>query len=67
MKWHKIGGTGLRHLSMGMSHDFELAIAEGATMVRIGTRAVWGDGRGCGGIGDVVTRYVLRVASWQAD
>ena len=34
MKWHKIGGTGLRHLSMGMSNDFELAIAEGATMVR---------------------------------
>jgi len=22
---------------MGMSHDFEIAIAEGATMVRIGT------------------------------
>ena len=37
MKWHKIGGTALRHLSMGMSDDFELAIAEGATMVRIGT------------------------------
>jgi pyridoxal phosphate enzyme (YggS family) len=37
MKWHKIGGTSLRHLSMGMSNDFELAIAEGATMVRIGT------------------------------
>lgn len=37
MRWHKIGGASLRHLSMGMSHDFELAIAEGATMVRIGT------------------------------
>jgi pyridoxal phosphate enzyme (YggS family) len=37
MKWHKIGGAGLRHLSMGMSHDFEIAIEEGATMVRIGT------------------------------
>jgi pyridoxal phosphate enzyme (YggS family) len=37
MKWHKIGGTNLRHLSMGMSNDFEHAIAEGATMVRIGT------------------------------
>ena len=37
MKWHKIGGTSLRHLSMGMSHDFELAIQEGATMVRIGS------------------------------
>jgi len=37
LKWHKIGGASLRHLSMGMSHDFEAAIAEGATMVRIGT------------------------------
>jgi pyridoxal phosphate enzyme (YggS family) len=37
LKWHKIGGTGLRHLSMGMSHDFETAIEEGSTMVRIGT------------------------------
>lgn len=27
----------LKELSMGMSHDFELAIEEGATMVRIGT------------------------------
>ena len=37
LKWHKIGGAALRHLSMGMSNDFELAIAEGATMVRIGS------------------------------
>ncbi len=37
MRWHKIGGAGLRHLSMGMSNDFELAIAEGATMVRVGS------------------------------
>jgi pyridoxal phosphate enzyme (YggS family) len=37
MRWHKIGGANLRHLSMGMSDDFELAIAEGSTMVRIGT------------------------------
>ncbi len=28
---------GLPELSMGMSHDFEIAIEEGATMVRIGT------------------------------
>ena len=27
----------MRHLSMGMSHDFELAIEEGATLVRIGS------------------------------
>jgi pyridoxal phosphate enzyme (YggS family) len=37
MRWHKIGGANLRHLSMGMSNDFELAIAEGATMVRVGS------------------------------
>lgn len=37
MKWHKIGGASMKHLSMGMSHDFEQAILEGATMVRIGT------------------------------
>lgn len=29
--------TKLAHLSMGMSHDFEVAIEEGATIVRIGT------------------------------
>ena len=29
--------TALAELSMGMSHDFDVAIAEGATMVRIGT------------------------------
>lgn len=37
LRWHKIGGAGLRHLSMGMSNDFEQAILEGATLVRIGT------------------------------
>lgn len=37
LKWHKIGGAALKHLSMGMSHDFEPAIAEGATLLRIGT------------------------------
>ncbi|MGD1278157.1 MAG: YggS family pyridoxal phosphate-dependent enzyme [Tepidisphaeraceae bacterium] len=37
MRWHKIGGSAFRHLSMGMTSDFELGIAEGATMVRIGT------------------------------
>lgn len=34
-------GAPLPELSMGMSHDFELAIAEGATMVRVGT-AIFG-------------------------
>jgi pyridoxal phosphate enzyme (YggS family) len=34
-------GRALPELSMGMSHDFEIAVAEGATMVRIGT-AIFG-------------------------
>lgn len=33
---------GLEHLSMGMTDDFEIAIEEGATMVRIG-RAIFGE------------------------
>jgi len=32
----------LKELSMGMSNDFEVAIQEGATMVRIGT-AIFGE------------------------
>ena len=35
-------GLPLDTLSMGMSHDIEAAIAEGATMVRVGT-AIFGD------------------------
>ena len=31
----------MRELSMGMSHDFEVAIEEGATIVRVGT-AIFG-------------------------
>jgi uncharacterized pyridoxal phosphate-containing UPF0001 family protein len=31
----------LQHLSMGMSHDYEAAIEEGATIVRVGT-AIFG-------------------------
>ena len=31
-----------RELSMGMSHDFEVAVEEGATIVRIGT-AIFGE------------------------
>jgi PLP dependent protein len=33
--------SALRHLSMGMSHDYEAAIEEGATLVRVGT-AIFG-------------------------
>jgi len=36
-----IVGHEMRELSMGMSHDFEAAIEEGATMVRVGT-AIFG-------------------------
>ena len=35
-------GEGFRELSMGMSSDFEVAIEEGATLVRIG-RAIFGE------------------------
>ena len=35
---------GLKHLSMGMTDDFEVAIEEGATLVRIG-RAIFGERR----------------------
>jgi hypothetical protein len=35
------GCLGMRHLSMGMSHDFEQAIREGATIIRVGT-AIFG-------------------------
>ncbi|HEX9180530.1 MAG TPA: alanine racemase, partial [Burkholderiales bacterium] len=37
-------GMGLDTLSMGMSDDLEAAVAEGATMVRIGT-AIFGQRR----------------------
>jgi|CXWL01.1.fsa_nt_gi pyridoxal phosphate enzyme (YggS family) len=45
--WSQSGVPGLRltELSMGMSHDFEVAIEEGATMIRVGT-ALFGARRG---------------------
>ena len=36
----------LQELSMGMSHDFEVAIEEGATLVRVGTAIFGGRERG---------------------
>ena len=36
--------AGFEHLSMGMTHDFEVAIEEGATIVRVGT-AIFGKRR----------------------
>jgi pyridoxal phosphate enzyme (YggS family) len=38
----KIPGVFMKELSMGMSGDFEVAIEEGATMVRVGT-AIFGE------------------------
>ena len=32
-----IGGEAMRHLSMGMSQDYPIAVEEGATIIRIGT------------------------------
>jgi len=37
----KIDGADICHLSMGMSNDFEVAVEEGATIVRVGT-AIFG-------------------------
>ena len=41
MAGRRRAGGALRQLSMGMSHDFEAAIEEGATLVRVGT-AIFG-------------------------
>ena len=43
-KCEEILGAPLQHLSMGMTGDFEVAIEEGATIVRIGT-ALFGERR----------------------
>jgi hypothetical protein len=43
----ELPGTALGELSMGMSNDFEQAILEGATMVRVGT-AIFGSRQGRG-------------------
>jgi PLP dependent protein len=37
MRSDRIGGDHLRHLSMGMSNDYIVAVEEGATILRIGT------------------------------
>ena len=34
---HAPGGKTLHHLNMGMSADLEVAIAEGSTVIRVGT------------------------------
>ena len=41
-QWRKETGLELEELSMGMTHDFEIAIEEGATWIRVGT-ALFGE------------------------
>jgi hypothetical protein len=43
-RWRDETGLPLRELSMGMSHDFEVAVEEGATLVRLGA-AIFGERR----------------------
>lgn len=45
MRKQNVPGVSLDELSMGMSHDFEIAIEEGATWVRVGT-AIFGERTG---------------------
>ena len=37
LRYEKIGGEAFRHMSMGMSQDYVVAVEEGATLLRIGT------------------------------
>lgn len=41
----KFSHVSMRHLSMGMTEDFQIAIEEGATLVRVG-RAIFGERQG---------------------
>jgi pyridoxal phosphate enzyme (YggS family) len=41
----QLSGVEMRELSMGMSGDYEVAVEEGSTIVRVGTR-IFGDRRG---------------------
>jgi PLP dependent protein len=41
----RLPGVGMQVLSMGMSHDFEVAIEEGSTCVRVGT-SIFGERKG---------------------
>jgi len=47
-RWQDETGIALPALSMGMSHDFEVAIEEGATHIRVGT-AIFGDRKSVNG------------------
>jgi uncharacterized pyridoxal phosphate-containing UPF0001 family protein len=43
-RWQQEFNVALPELSMGMSHDLEIAIAEGATWVRVGSALFGGRG-----------------------
>jgi pyridoxal phosphate enzyme (YggS family) len=45
LREREVFGAGPGELSMGMSHDYEVAIEEGATLVRVGT-AIFGERQG---------------------
>ena len=42
LRARRVFGEGVGELSMGMTHDFEIAVEEGATFVRVGT-ALFGE------------------------
>ncbi|MFT3789036.1 MAG: YggS family pyridoxal phosphate-dependent enzyme [Tepidisphaeraceae bacterium] len=46
LRFNKVGGSAFKHLSMGMTDDFEIAIEEGATLVRIGSALFGGKAEG---------------------
>ena len=41
LRLKNIDNVSMRILSMGMTNDYEVAIEEGATMVRVGTGTFW--------------------------
>ena len=41
LKSRKLNNSDIKYLSMGMTHDYKIAIEEGANVVRIGT-AIFG-------------------------
>ena len=47
----KFANVSMRELSMGMSHDFEVAIEEGATIIRVGSAVFGQRGGGQGTVG----------------
>ena len=66
----------VRELSMGMSNDFEVAIEEGATILRVGFSALWSEARvslkmkkaafiGAGNMAEAMVRGLLASGSFK--